>query len=70
MPNSLHDHYLPFLAEIDRRIGRPARIQLQEHYSFLDAWRIYKLTPSQALEKALEALEARRLIGVADGDTR
>jgi hypothetical protein len=56
--DSIHIHYLPFLAEIDKRIGRAARIDLQEHYSFLDAW-IFHLTPTEALAQALADFEAR-----------
>jgi hypothetical protein len=54
----VHDHYLPFLFEIDRRIGRAARVELQERYDFLNAW-IYDLTPARALAEALDDLERR-----------
>ena len=60
----LHDRYLPFLAEVDRRLGRKARVELEGVYSFLDAW-IYGLTPTEAIAQALEDLEARLEVGHA-----
>jgi hypothetical protein len=52
-----HDYYLPFLAAIDQRIGRKARVELQRHFDMLDAW-VAGLSPEEALQQALEAYEA------------
>jgi hypothetical protein len=59
-----HDYYLPFLAEIDKRIGRKARVELQGHFDFCDAWAA-NLTPQEALQQALEAYEADMAVGHA-----
>ena len=55
-------HYLPWLSEIDRRIGRAARVDLGGHFSFLDAW-IAGNTPQEALQLAIEDFEARQEAG-------
>ena len=50
----IHDHYVPFLKEVDRRVGQMARVDLQRNYDFMNAW-IDGLTPTEALVDAINA---------------
>jgi hypothetical protein len=53
-----HDFYLPFLAEIDKRVGRKARVELQAHFDFLDAWTA-NLTPEGSVAAGARGLRIR-----------
>jgi hypothetical protein len=60
MPDAelLRRSFLPWLDQIDGRIGRLARVDLGRRYSFLAAW-AEGLSPSEAITEAIEWLEAR-----------
>jgi hypothetical protein len=60
----VHEFYLPWLREIDNRIGRKARVELQAHIDFLDCW-IAGVSPEEALQQALEAYEDDMAVGHA-----
>jgi hypothetical protein len=53
-----HDRYVPFLAEIDKIVGRLARSNLAQTYSFLAAFE-GGLSPHEALAAAIDRLEDR-----------
>jgi hypothetical protein len=54
----LHDRYIPFLRECDRIIGRIARNDLAQNFSFLAAFE-GGLSPHEALAAAIDRLEDR-----------
>lgn len=58
MPDSelLRRSFIPWLDEVDARVGRDARVDLQRGYSFLTAWR-EGMTPTEAIAEACEWLE-------------
>jgi hypothetical protein len=56
---AIHASYLPWLARVDALIGKPARLDLARHTSFLAAWR-EGLNPHEAVADAKIRSNARR----------
>lgn len=52
-------NYVPYLRAVDRLIGHGARVDLQNYYSFLAAFR-GDLSPSEAARAAIRSMEALR----------
>ncbi|HWX34042.1 MAG TPA: hypothetical protein VNZ53_42270 [Steroidobacteraceae bacterium] len=48
---TIHTLYLPWLAKVDALIGKPARLDLARHTSFMAAWR-EGLSPHEAVADA------------------
>ena len=48
---AIHTSYLPWLAKVDALIGRPARLDLARHTSFIAAWQ-EGLSPHEAVADA------------------
>jgi hypothetical protein len=47
----IHTSYLPWLAKVDALIGKPARLDLARHTSFIAAWQ-EGLSPHEAVADA------------------
>ena len=54
--NLVHGRLVPWLAKCDQLVGRIARNQLAQRYSFCAAFRA-GLSPSEAVRAAIENLE-------------
>jgi hypothetical protein len=48
---TIHTLYLPWLAKVDALIGKPARVDLGRHTSFMAAWQ-ERLSPHEAVADA------------------
>jgi hypothetical protein len=48
---AIHTSYLPWLAKVDALIGKPARLDLARHTSFIAAWQ-EGLSPHEAVADA------------------
>jgi hypothetical protein len=57
---TIHTLYLPWLAKVDALIGKPARLDLARHTSFMGAWR-EGLSPHEAVADAKSRSNAQRL---------
>jgi hypothetical protein len=56
----IHTSYIPWLARIDALIGKPARLDLARHTSFIAAWQ-EGLSPHEAVADAKIRANAQRL---------
>ena len=56
----IHTSYIPWLARIDALIGKPARLDLARHTSFIAAWQ-EGLSPHEAVADAKIRSNAQRL---------
>ena len=56
----IHTSYIPWLARVDALIGKPARLDLARHTSFIAAWQ-EGLSPHEAVADAKIRSNAQRL---------
>ena len=56
----IHTSYVPWLARVDALIGKPARLDLARHTSFIAAWQ-EGLSPHEAVADAKIRSNAQRL---------
>jgi hypothetical protein len=60
IPETVHTSYIPWLARVDALIGKPARLDLARHTSFIAAWQ-EGLSPHEAVADAKIRSNAQRL---------
>ena len=61
----IHTSYVPWLARVDALIGKPARLDLSRHTSFIAAWQ-QRPQPARGGRRCQDPLECPTLATLAD----